>query len=165
MYTRQEASRLRQEFWTAFGHYMAPLPSAEGLKINWINYKTGLPNVSFKMDAGTADAQIAIVLSHTDSDIRQLYFEQFMQIKHLLHDELGEEWQWEVSSKDEYDRPVSTKLYVATASAPPQGGCYSQLSATAGLLQPAFHHRGGRYGQHSTTAEALQAQWGCGNHN
>ena len=107
MYTRQEASRLRQEFWTAFGHYVAPLPSAEGLKINWINYKTGLPNVSFKMDAGTADAQIAIVLSHTDSDIRQLYFEQFMHIKHLLHDELGEEWQWEVSSKDEYDRPVS----------------------------------------------------------
>ena len=45
--------------------------------------------------------------------------------------------------------------YVATASASPQGGCCSKLSATAGLLQPAL--RGGRYGQHSTTAEAIQA--------
>jgi len=86
---------------------MAPLPSAGGLKINWINYKTGFPNVSFKMDAGTSGAQIAIVLSHPDAGIRQLYFEQFMQIRHLLHDELGEEWQWEDNGKDEYDRPVS----------------------------------------------------------
>ena len=37
-----------------------------------------------------------------------------------------------------------------------QALCYSG-AATEGLLQPALHHRGGRYGQHSTTAEALQA--------
>ena len=34
--------------------------------------------------------------------------------------------------------------------------CYSG-AATEGLPQPALHHRGGRYGQQSNTAEALQA--------
>ncbi len=41
MFSKQEASQLRKDFWTAFGLYMRPIPSAEGDKINWINYKTG----------------------------------------------------------------------------------------------------------------------------
>jgi len=40
MFKRQEASRLREEFWTTFGRYMRPVLSTEGIKINWINYKT-----------------------------------------------------------------------------------------------------------------------------
>jgi hypothetical protein len=30
MYKKGEASQLRQAFWTAFGQYVAPVPSAEG---------------------------------------------------------------------------------------------------------------------------------------
>ena len=37
------------------------------------------------------------------------------------------------------------------------GGLQQPALRYSGLLQPALHHRGGRYGQHSTTAEALQA--------
>ena len=50
MFSRQEASQLRKEFWTAFGTYMKPVPSAEGEKVNWLNYKTGEKDVFFKMD-------------------------------------------------------------------------------------------------------------------
>ena len=41
MYTKQEAAQLRKEFWTAFGQYMKPVPTEDGEKVNWINYKTG----------------------------------------------------------------------------------------------------------------------------
>ena len=49
MYSKAEATQLRQAFWTAFGQYMAPVPSAEGETTNWINYKTGFKHLYFRM--------------------------------------------------------------------------------------------------------------------
>ncbi len=51
MFSKQDASKLKKEFWTAFGRYMKPVLSADGEKINWINYKTGEKDIVFKMDA------------------------------------------------------------------------------------------------------------------
>ena len=51
MYSKSEASQLKQEFWTSFGQYMSPVLSAEGEKLNWINYKTGEKDIFFKMKA------------------------------------------------------------------------------------------------------------------
>jgi len=94
MYTRKESSLVRQEFWTAFGKYMTPIPSAEGLKINWINYKTGIKDVHFKMESLDDSAAIYISVEHNDAGIRELFFEQFVEYKTMLHDTLGEEWSW-----------------------------------------------------------------------
>lgn len=95
MYSRDEASTIRQEFWTAFGKYMSPIPSAEGLKINWINYHTRIRDVHFRMDVGPKSASIAITVEHRDLGIQELYFEQFLELKELLHNTLGEEWTWQ----------------------------------------------------------------------
>lgn len=107
MYTKQESSRLKQSFWTTFGQYMAPLRSAEGLKINWVNYKTGVPNIQFKMDADNAAATISVVLTHSNEGVRQLYFEQFEQLKTLLENTLEEKWIWQKSFTNEYGKPES----------------------------------------------------------
>ena len=66
MYTREQASSIRQEFWTRFGRYMAPVLSAEGEKINWINYKTGIRQLNFRMDATQEFAHIGIEINHRD---------------------------------------------------------------------------------------------------
>ena len=63
MFSRHEASRIKHEFWTTFGKYMRPILSAEGLKINWVNYHTRLKDVYFRMDAGKKSAMIAITLA------------------------------------------------------------------------------------------------------
>lgn len=107
MYSRQQASELKQEFWTIFGQYMLPHMSADGLKINWVNYKTGISGVSFKMDADTRSAIIAIELSHADAGIQELYFEQFLQLKTLLHNELQEEWTWQQLLTNEHGKTIS----------------------------------------------------------
>lgn len=95
MINREEASRLRKEFWTAFGRYMTPVPSAEGMKINWINYRTTIKDVYFRMDADAHGATIAITIEHNDPGIRELYFGQFIELKPMLHTSLMEEWQWQ----------------------------------------------------------------------
>jgi hypothetical protein len=110
MYSRQEASRLRHEFWTAFGQYMSPILSAEGEKINWINYKTGEKNISFRMHADNKKAVIAIELNHKDRDIQQIYFEEFLQFKNLFSDTMQEEWSWQLHTFDEHGKLVS-KIY------------------------------------------------------
>jgi len=109
LYTREQASKLKQRFWTTFGQYMAVIPSADGLKINWINYKTGFRHLFFKMDVDKRQAWIGIELSHPDPDIQQLYFEQFLELKSVLHDQLGEEWEWNLHLSDE-DHKISSNI-------------------------------------------------------
>ena len=107
MYPKQQVSQLRQEFWTAFGRYMNPVLSAEGEKVNWINYKTGEKNIHFRMDAEHRSASIAIELTHADRSIQQLYYEHFQQLKHVLEKTLGEQWEWRLHLSDEHGRTIS----------------------------------------------------------
>ncbi|HEU4470007.1 MAG TPA: DUF4268 domain-containing protein [Flavisolibacter sp.] len=107
MYSRQEASQLRQAFWTSFGQYMMPVSSAEGEKVNWVNYKTGEKAIAFRMEADNKKASIAIELSQKDPDIQQLYFEQFSQLRKMLEESTGEEWTWSLLGQDEFGRPLS----------------------------------------------------------
>ncbi|GAB3200127.1 hypothetical protein ABID22_003080 [Pontibacter aydingkolensis] len=107
MYSREQASQLRQAFWTAFGQYIAPHPSADGYKINWSNYKTGLKHVYFRMQADKKMASIAIELTHSDPDIQELFFEQFIELKSLLHEYLGEEWEWELHAVNSEGKTIS----------------------------------------------------------
>ena len=108
MFSREEASRIKEEFWTAFGRYMSPVLSAEGMKINWVNYHTRLKDVYFRMDAGKKSATISISLEHRDPGIQELYFQQFLEFKNILHTTLGEEWEWELHIID--DGKVISKI-------------------------------------------------------
>jgi hypothetical protein len=107
MYTREQASKLKQAFWTAFGQYMSPVLSAEGLPTNWINYKTGLKHVYFRMQAEKKTASIGIELTHPDPEIQQMFFEQFQDLRALLHEAVGEEWTWDLHTAYEYGKEVS----------------------------------------------------------
>jgi hypothetical protein len=107
MYSKEEASKLRQQFWITFGKYMKPIPSAEGLPINWVNYKTGVKHVSFKMDAEQKQTTISITITHVDAATRTLFFEQFMAFKILFADAINEQWDWELNAVNEYGVALS----------------------------------------------------------
>lgn len=107
MYTRQQASALRQSFWTAFGKYMSPVPGAEGDKINWINYKTGIRHIYFRMEATSKQAKISIEITHPEPYTRAQVYEQFLGLQGLLHEELGENWSWQSAAFDEHEKEVA----------------------------------------------------------
>ncbi len=109
MYTKQEISRQKQAFWTAFGRYMKPVLSADGEEISWLNYKTGNKQVTVKMDADSRQAQIAIVVQHPDREEQRLYFERFIKLKDIFDETVGEEdWTWQPDGTDEHGRKTST---------------------------------------------------------
>lgn len=107
MYSRQEASQLRKNFWTSFGQYMRPLRNAADEPVNWLNYKTGVKHLYFRMDADNDKATIAIELRHPDPLIQQHYFEKFRSLEKLLHQVIGENWQWQLHDIDEDGKLVS----------------------------------------------------------
>ncbi|MBO9564473.1 MAG: DUF4268 domain-containing protein [Niastella sp.] len=101
MYTREEISKQKQAFWTAFGKYMRPVLSADGLPVSWLNYKTGVPGISFKMDADRDHAVIMILLSNSNATIQQAHYDQFLQLKGMLEDSLEEQdWIWQQADRE-----------------------------------------------------------------
>jgi hypothetical protein len=110
MYSREESSRIKHEFWTTFGRYMNPILSAEGMKTNWVNYHTKVKDVYFRMDAGKKSAAISISMEHADPDLQELYFEQFLEMKDMLRATLQEEWEWQLHSPHA-DGKIVSRIY------------------------------------------------------
>jgi len=102
MYSKQEASIIRQKFWTSFGQYMRPLPGNDGEPVNWINYKTGNRYVFFRMDASNKQADIFIDFRFPNDEMQQQYFKQFEQFKQMFHETVGEIWEWQPIYVDQY---------------------------------------------------------------
>ncbi len=107
MYSRAETSKIRTEFWIAFGQYMKPVPNAQGRKINWPNYRTGIKDIYFRMKAEREFASIGIELGHPDVELQELFFDQFKELKNLLKASLGEEWDWKLYAKNEMGQTIS----------------------------------------------------------
>ena len=93
MYSKDEVSKLKTQFWTSFGQYMKPVPGASGLPVNWINYKTGIRHIHFKMDADNTKANITIEISSPKEEERLQYYNQFVSLKNLLASTTFN-WQW-----------------------------------------------------------------------
>ncbi len=110
MYTKQEASLIKKKFWTSFGRYLQPVPNAEGETINWINYKTGIRDIFFRMDVDTRSAQIAIEIRHTVNSLDNGYYQQFLAMRTMLENTLGETWQWQPEVQDE-SGAVLSRIY------------------------------------------------------
>jgi hypothetical protein len=101
VYSKQEASQLRQEFWKTFGQYMSPVLSSEGEKVNWVNYKTGEKNIVVRATAANKSAEIALELNHPDPLIQQIYFEHLEKLKQVFEETVGEGWTWSLHVEEE----------------------------------------------------------------
>lgn len=78
-----------------FGMYMKPVKNAEGNTINWINYKTGIRHLYFRMDADKKTASVAIEIKHPVEEERLLMYEQFQALKNYFKDILEGDWEWQ----------------------------------------------------------------------
>lgn len=112
MYSRQEVSFLTQQFWTSFGQYLAPILSAEGEKINWVNYKTGEKDIRFLMTTESSTAKISITFSHKDIVLQKMYFDKLLKFKNTFHQFVAAQWQWQELTTDSNGKVIS-KIYTS----------------------------------------------------
>lgn len=84
MYSKSEAQKIRSEFWSAFGLYMKPVLSSSGMRVNWLNYRTGAKGILFRSHADRQMAISALDIDTRDSDYRELYLEQFAELESVM---------------------------------------------------------------------------------
>jgi hypothetical protein len=101
MYSKQETAFIRKKFWTGFGQYMKPLPGVDGTPVNWLNYKTGVKYLFFRLDVDNKRAGIGIEIRHPDPVVRTNCYQKLEQFKSILHQITGEEWVWQLQASDE----------------------------------------------------------------
>lgn len=108
MHSSKSAAMLTKQFWTTFGQYIAPVFSAEGEKINWINYKTAVKFIRFRLQANNNVASIAIELSNPDINIQLQQFQQLTMFKKQFQKICGMDWEWQKMINDGHGKITCT---------------------------------------------------------
>ena len=93
MYNRTEMAMIKQEFWTSFGRYMLPVQSAGYEKVNWINYKTGVKGLFFKMNAERDASKLSIQMTG-DKLQREKHYDRMIQFKQFFEATMKGDWIW-----------------------------------------------------------------------
>jgi hypothetical protein len=112
MYTKQQASQVRQDFYTRFGQYMSPILSADGMPQNWLNYKTGVRSIFIRMDTPNRGASVGLVLSHSDPALRLQAFQQMQALRTVFNEMVGPDWIWEAETNNTTGQPIS-RIYTS----------------------------------------------------
>lgn len=80
MFSKQEAQKLKQEFWTAFG---------KSFPRKWLLYDTKIKDFSFKFSADNKKAEVSLDIEMKDELYRNAYFEKLESLENLLLEEVG----------------------------------------------------------------------------
>ena len=80
MFSKQEAQKLNQEFWTAFG---------KSFPRKWLLYDTKIKDFSFKFSADNKKAEVSLDIEMKDELYRNAYFEKLESLENLLLEEVG----------------------------------------------------------------------------
>ena len=90
MFKRDEAKAWNEKFYTLFGTYMRRhTPQAEDAK-QWLNYRTHVKGIFFRVEANNKGAIASIDIQHKDADIRELFYQQFQEYGKALEMHTGE---------------------------------------------------------------------------
>lgn len=110
MYSKNEAALIKRTFWTSLGAYLKPVLNADGAKINWVNYKTGVKGIHFRTDVTKRVATVAVELTHPAAGNRMAAFDKLESLKPVFTEMAGEDWAWQREVYDEAGRPISRIL-------------------------------------------------------
>lgn len=104
MISTREKALIMERFWVSLGKYLAPLPSASGAKVNWVNYKTGIKNIQFIMVFEGDVVRFMIRIGGSDDAVRSGLFHQFQKLSNSLEECTSGDWKWEENGRDDFDK-------------------------------------------------------------
>ena len=98
MYTKEEAQRLKREFWISF---------ADKYPRKWILYDTKIKDFSFKFFVDNKKAQVLIDIEMRDAEKRKSYFEKLESLKTILEEEYIKDLVFESKYTLESEKTIS----------------------------------------------------------
>jgi hypothetical protein len=102
MYSREEAKKIRQQFWIMFG---------KRYDRKWLLYNTKLKDVILKFSFEDKRAMVCIDLTHEDEVFRAYYYEKFLSLKSIMLEEVHTDLIFEENYVLESGKVIS-RIYV-----------------------------------------------------
>lgn len=106
MYTKEEKRTIKTEFWNTFGVLMKKHNKEFG-RVKWANYKSHVKDIYFRLDFTEKKASFSIELQHRDDEIREIFYDQFLELKKVLTDSVKYDLVWEPLVFNKFDYPIS----------------------------------------------------------
>jgi len=94
MYSKEEAKKLKTDFWTLFGARSKYALSMEG-RTHWIMYQTSIPGLELKFDVSQHNVKTMIELNSKNEDTRLRYFEVLQQYRLMLEQDFDTPFVWD----------------------------------------------------------------------
>lgn len=92
MYSKDEAAKIRKEFWIAFDVYSRKYIGAYR---KWLLYDTGIKDFVLKFEINRSFARVLLSVENRSEDKRFDVFVKLKEYELLYNDILGEGWIWD----------------------------------------------------------------------
>lgn len=84
MLPKEEFKKRRTAFWTALDEEMSKVKGVHGNKISWLSYKSNVKELYIRMEFDGKGARLCLDLQHRDESIRELFYEQFIELRAVM---------------------------------------------------------------------------------
>ena len=98
MFSKEESTSLRKEFWKSFG---------KSFPRKWVLYNTKIKGLSFKFVANRKNAMICLDIEHSDQMVNKILFDKILSLKTILK----EDYLPEVIFDDSYNLENEKKIH------------------------------------------------------
>ncbi len=111
MFSKEEAKKLREEFWDQFKHMSSGKRARKKLPGNWMLDQTGIKALNLRFHVDRKVAQVGIDLETRNMDKRIELFEKLESLKKLLEEAMESPLIWELEYIRENGKSVS-RIYM-----------------------------------------------------
>ena len=94
MFSKDEAKKIRQHFWTTFGKISARKKEAEGKDKKWITYHTGINAINLKFDFTRKLAMVGIDIECDSLKEQDKYYNRLLGLRKILDSSFPEPLIW-----------------------------------------------------------------------
>jgi hypothetical protein len=95
MFSKDEEKALRGAFWSTLTARMQKKRGASGRRLNWFKYPTGLRDIYVRTEVDHTGCRVCIDLQFKHADIRELFFEQFLETKTVFEETMKVPVKWQ----------------------------------------------------------------------
>lgn len=111
MFSKEEAKKLREEFWDQFKRMSSGKRAQKKFPGNWMLDQTGIKALNLRFHVDREVAQVGIDLETRNMDKRIELFEKLESLKTLLEKAMGSPLNWELEYIRENGKSVS-RIYL-----------------------------------------------------
>ncbi len=112
MYSKEEAKKLRVDFWEMFGKRCEVHPELKFRKKKWILHRTKIKDVALRFDINRTDAKVILELGSRSEKLRFKAYEFLERYKALLENDFENGLIWEFYHEREDSGKEICRIYV-----------------------------------------------------